>query len=143
MRLLPSGGCASRGAAHAAAVRLLRAAGVPEAELDEDRAAITPHPALIHIRNPAYGRPQMIARNDRAALGQAEHSSAHLLAAALGSRRRFRPAGRAAAGALGPAERRAFEGLLARRLAREPVQYIVGDWDFRDGPGPTGAFKRP
>jgi release factor glutamine methyltransferase len=59
-------------------------------------------------------------------------SAEHLLAAAagFGSDRSALALQRGAT--LSAGSREAFERMTARRLAREPVQYILGEWDFRE-----------
>jgi len=54
----------------------------------------------------------------------AEHLVAHVLGVP-----RSRLAG--SNGALGPAEQEALAALVARRARREPLQYVLGEWDFR------------
>lgn len=67
---------------------------------------------------------------------EAELSAEHLIAAAVGgpdgSGDRSRTISIHRHRCLTPAERGLFEGMVAQRLERMPVQMILGSWDFHD-----------
>ena len=70
---------------------------------------------------------------ERAGVPEPSLSAAYLLSAAMGDNSlRFEPLAPAAQLPLPADVRGRYVALLRRRLAREPVQYIVGSWDFRD-----------
>ena len=71
---------------------------------------------------------------ERAQVPEPELSAAYLLSAAIGDPEctRFEPLAPSARLPLPAGARERYVALLRRRLAREPVQYIVGSWDFRD-----------
>lgn len=69
---------------------------------------------------------------ERAGVPEPELSAAYLLSAAMGDATRFEPLAPSAQHPMSPATRARYVSLLRRRLSREPVQYIVGSWDFRD-----------
>ena len=77
---------------------------------------------------------------ERASIPEPHLSAAYLLSAAMGlgcdheqHTNRFDPLHPSARQQpLSPAARARYVALLRRRLSREPVQYIVGSWDFRD-----------
>jgi methylase of polypeptide subunit release factors len=69
---------------------------------------------------------------ERAGVPEPGLSAAYLLGAATGDGSRFDPLAPSARVPLPPGARRRYLAMLRRRLAREPVHYIVGSWDFRD-----------
>jgi release factor glutamine methyltransferase len=69
----------------------------------------------------------------RAGVPEPELSAGYLLGAATGNGdRRLDSCSVGSSSPLSRAERRQFMSMLRRRTAREPVQYIVESWAFRD-----------
>jgi release factor glutamine methyltransferase len=70
---------------------------------------------------------------ERAAVPEPDLSAGYLLSAAMGGDyTRFEPLAPSSQLPLSADARARYVALLRRRLAREPVQYIVGSWEFRD-----------
>ena len=73
---------------------------------------------------------------ERNGVPEPRESAAYLLSAATRGRCsdaiRFDPQAPGATHHLSAGERRRFAAMVRRRSAREPVQYIIGEWDFRD-----------
>ena len=88
------------------------------------------HASSVAVRNALQNA---VAALHKAKVPEAQASAEWLLAHALGeSDRNSVTRAIATKGVLDTEQQAQFSALIARRLQREPVQYIVGKWAFHD-----------